>query len=360
MIVGAISQRILADEQWFQAVVDATLEAWTDPCLRQRDETPLLKQQVEQLDRKIAKLLDVLENDDGDTDEIRERLKSRRREKERLERRLRELESAPQIPNEPPTPEWIREQLGRMEQSLHAEPRRAREALLELLDGPITVEEVPIDDRKRKMLRGMLRLPPNRTSQLITNWQSHSATESDGNDGSVIVLEFRDRLKREMQGDEALELYEKGICMKDIAVRLGCDRSRLTKILKYAAKQRGILLEDGHARQARLKLYPTAKFEQLIEPAIDLFQQRLLINQIASELGTDRSTVAKALQAWHDRQGLQMPDGRNRRATLPIKTDPMRWKTIEVTEQVVLDIAAKDMACGADGDSCKPNESITS
>ena len=57
MILEEIGQRVLEDEKWSQAVVDATVTAWNDSQRSRPDETPGLRQQIQQIERKIAKLL---------------------------------------------------------------------------------------------------------------------------------------------------------------------------------------------------------------------------------------------------------------------------------------------------------------
>ena len=70
MILEIIGQRILEDENWIQGVVDASVAAWIDGQRSRPDETPELRQQIQQSERKIAKLLDQLEEDDDPAPEM--------------------------------------------------------------------------------------------------------------------------------------------------------------------------------------------------------------------------------------------------------------------------------------------------
>ena len=327
MILEIIGQRILEDENWIQGVVDASVAAWIDGQRSRPDETPELWQQIQQSERKIAKLLDQLEEDDDPAPEIRGRLVQRRREKELAERRLRELESAPKAPAEPPTVEWVRAALSRLGESLNGEPNLAREAIWGLLDGPIVVHEIKSSGKPRKVLQGTFSLPASKAAQAIAEWHREGTSENPehpvGEADESIVIDFRERLRTDEQGDQAWELYLQDIPQKEIASVVGCDRSRLTKILRHAAEKRGVELQDGRARRGKLKHgFMRTLYEQLIEPAMDLWNQDLLMHQIADHLQVDPATATKAVKTWHERNGVPMPDGRTRRKSLKQKSAP--------------------------------------
>ena len=295
MILEIIGQPILEDENWIQGVVDASVAAWIDGQRSRPDETPELRQQIQQSERKIAKLLDQLEEDDDPAPEIRERLVQRRREKELAERRLRELESAPKAPAEPPTADWVRAELSRLTESLKGEPNLAREAIWGVLDGPIVVREIESNGKQRKVLQGTFSLPASKAAQAISEWHREETSANPehqvGEADESIVIDFRERLHTDEQGDEAWELYLQDLPNKEIARQLGCDRSRLTKILRHAAEKRSVELQDGRARRGKLKHgFTRTLCEQLIDPAMALWNQGLLIHQIAERLQVDAAS----------------------------------------------------------------------
>ncbi len=319
MILEEIGQRVLEDEAWSQAVVDATVAAWNDSRRTRPDETPGLRQQIQQIERKIAKLLDQLEEDDDPAPEIRVRLSQRRREKEMAERRLKEMESEPKPPAEPPTPECVRGALSKLAESLKGAPKLAREAIGELLNGAIVVREIKSTGQQRKVLQGTFSLPVSKAVKAIADW--HREENADGSEPQVgeadetIVIDFREQTRTDEQGDMAWELYQQDEPHNEIARLVGVDKSQLTKILRQAAKRRGVELEDGRARRARLKHgYTRTLYEKLIELAMELWNQGLLIHQIAECLRVDSATATKSVKTWHDRNGVPMPDGRTRRS----------------------------------------------
>ena len=177
MILEVIGRRLLDDEVWSQAVVKATVAAWQENQESRPDETPGLRQQIHEFERKIAKLLDQLEQDDSPAPEIRVRLTSRRLEKEKAERRLREVGSAPKAPDEPPTADWVREQLTKLAETVRGEPNLAREAILELLGVPIVVREIESSGKERKVLRGTFSLPASNTLQAIADWHREETAD---------------------------------------------------------------------------------------------------------------------------------------------------------------------------------------
>ena len=340
MILEVIGQRLLADKVWIQAVVDATVAAWHENQQARPDETIGLRQEIQEVERKIAKLLDQLEQDDSPAPEIRDRLTSRRLEKEKAERRLREVGAAPKAPDEPPTADWVREQLTKLAETVRGEPNLAREAILELLDCPIVVREIESSGKERKVLRGTFSLPASKTLQAIADWHREETAEPPpdqvGEVNESLVIDFRDQSRTDEQGDEAWGLYNQDLPHNEIARRIGCDRSQLTKILRHAAKKRGVELEDGRARRARLKHgYSRTLYNKLIEPAMELWNQDLLLHQIAERLKVDPATATKAIKSWHDCNGVPMPDCRTRRMTLTVKTAPHDCPLDEGTGSVV-------------------------
>ena len=58
--------------------------------------------------------------------------------------------------------------------------------------------------------------------------------------------------------------------------------------------------------------------ERHIEQIKELYNAGMLITAIAVKLGIDRHQVTAAIRIWHERNGLPVPeDGRSRRATVP-------------------------------------------
>lgn len=184
-----------AEQSGVHSVIDATVAAWGENQRSRPDEAPKLRQEIQQIDRKIEKLLDQLETDDP-IPEIRERLKARRHEKEQAERALQKLESAPKAPVEPPTAKWVRAALAQLAESLKGEPNLAREAIRELLAGPIVVQEIESSGQKRKTLRGTFSLPPTKTVEAIANWHRAEVPETspvqDDDANESITIDFRE------------------------------------------------------------------------------------------------------------------------------------------------------------------------
>lgn len=76
-------------------------------------------------------------------------------------------------------------------------------------------------------------------------------------DGIEVVIDFKAPDRDEELMERAWELYWQDKLNKDIARELGCGRGNVTRLLGKAADQHGVELEDGRKRRARLKAKQT-------------------------------------------------------------------------------------------------------
>lgn len=82
-----------------------------------------------------------------------------------------------------------------------------------------------------------------------------------GDDAIEITLDYRKPVPFVAEADRAWELSQDGEHQCDIAVLLECSRSKVRRLLKYAAEQRGETLEDGRTRRKSLKRKQSPKEE---------------------------------------------------------------------------------------------------
>lgn len=73
MILDAVRQRIVANPAWHKAVLDETLAAWKEQAAQCPDEIQTTEKTLAEVDRKIARLVDSIENG-NDSPEIKSRL----------------------------------------------------------------------------------------------------------------------------------------------------------------------------------------------------------------------------------------------------------------------------------------------
>ena len=98
----------------------------------------------------------------------------------------------------------------------------------------------------------------------------------------------------------------------------------VTKLLKYWFESRGLVMPDGRSRRASLtqKHFEPPLYQEIADKVMVLYQQKMLLQNIADTLKVDRNTVTSAIRWWHKVRGLPIPDGRTRRKELEVKTSP--------------------------------------
>ena len=100
-------------------------------------------------------------------------------------------------------------------------------------------------------------------------------------------------------------------------------------LLRPAMDELGVPAEGDEGAEYHVDIRRQTPAESLAEDAKALWEQKLLVKQIAAKLSEARGTpigramVNKALRHWFKSRGLPLPDGRSRRKTLAAKSiDP--------------------------------------
>ncbi len=149
----------------------------------------------------------------------------------------------------------------------------------------------------------------------------HPAPEDDAIE---LTLDYRQPVPFVAEADRAWALYKEDKRLCDIADLLRCSRSKVTKLMKYAAEQRGETLEDGRKRRHRIpgKAETIPLYQRIADEVQRLLDEQFLMHEIATRLQCDINTVTKAVAFWHESRGLEIPDGRARRKSLKRKKSP--------------------------------------
>ncbi len=71
--------------------------------------------------------------------------------------------------------------------------------------------------------------------------------------GMEVVIDYREPSQTEIDSERAKKLDDEGLMRAQIANRLGCSRSRVTALLKHWHESRGLEMPDGRSRRASLK-----------------------------------------------------------------------------------------------------------
>jgi site-specific DNA recombinase len=168
--------------------------------------------------------------------------------------------------------------------------------------------------KKRGWLQGRFQV------KLLTLVLKHcpSRNPEPHEDAMEVTIDYQQPVPFAADADQVWALYKDGKHQRDIADLLGCSRSRITKLLKYAAKQHGETLEDGRKRRHRLtpRKETLPDYQRIADDVMELCDQGLLLQDVAERLKFDRNTVTKAIAFWHASRGLAVPDGRTRRKRL--------------------------------------------
>lgn len=327
MILEELGKRILADPQWFQAVFDHTLKSWKQREERGPAELVSTERALADVERKISRLVDRIENGYDDPD-VKSRLEERRDTRRELVKRIEQLKRENENHGPEPTEQWVRQQLQQLGDSLKCDNPAAANALRDLVGGEIVVTEIRREGRKRFHLQGRFTIVSNSLANVATS----SATESHC-EGAVcddlsenIVIDFVDPNPLDANSEKAKELYDQELMNAQIAKQLGCSRSQVTKLLKHWFESRGLEMPDGRTRRSELaqQHMEPPLYQKIADDVKRLSDDRLLLQEIAEELNVDRNTVTKAWAYWHESRSLDVPDGRSRRKNLERKVSRSR------------------------------------
>jgi hypothetical protein len=218
----------------------------------------------------------------------------------------------------------------------------AGEALAQLLDGPILVEDVRPGLGKRLFLRGQLRLRVSRiVSALPDALTTCPAASESGEDVVSLTIDFRRSSRSELQAQEAWRLLQQQVPLAEIRAQLVISKSRLTAVLKTIPMLfPGINGEAVRQAVRRVRPHQPSQIEQLEEAVMPLFERGLLIREIATRLGKRCDIVKAVIAHWHCQRGLPVPDCRTRMRS------PPRWEESDFRVQLDDDVSP-DEPCAA-------------
>ncbi len=320
-----IAELIRADEDLVTRIVAACrIEAEK---LQQPDPARLAELQAEEnrLARKIRLAVETMEDTDEDEHAARQLIQELQKKRSDVTAARKLLEAAVSREITVPSPQNVRNLLDDLCETLVRAARegdstdagRVRKILVAVTGGRIDLYQQGERHRGQGWLQGRFQL---RVVPYVAD--SCLGIPADATDeGTVVVIDYKKPPAFEDDADLAWQLYNEGWQCKRIAERLGCSRSNVTKLLKYAAAARGVVLEDGRRRRftlAESQMEP-AKYRKIADQVKQLCDQGLLLSEIAEQLSCDRNTITQAIAYWHTSRGLPVPDGRTRRKSLKRK-----------------------------------------
>ncbi|WP_459556848.1 recombinase family protein [Lacunimicrobium album] len=320
MIVQEILRCLVADDEWFAQAYQNLLKCREHDHASYPNQLQGKKRQLAELNSSIAELLDAIERKQN-SEVIQYRLDLRTQEKKQLERDIRQLEAVSEKHDSKPTREWLREQFESIGEILSSDSPVANETLVNLLvDGKIVLELCPAPLRQTPFFKGRFAITIRNSSFLQTPDSSSLVVE----DIKEIVIEFKTQTKGELQWETAKRLHNDGLPHKEIGRIMGLSRPRVTAILKEAFAALGEEKPDGRARRFQLKeeFQTLSLYQEKADAVMELYDQGMLLAEIAERLDMDRNTVTSSIKYWHEKRGLPVPDGRTRRISLKFKGKP--------------------------------------
>ncbi len=254
MILDEIGRRILSNSKWRQTVLAETVKCWRAREAQLPGELATAQKALADVERRVSNLLDRIENGEN-MPELSGRLAERRAEKAELNAKLERLRRVDAHRKPEPTEAWVDEQLRHLGDILANGSPAAAHALRDLVGGRIVVTEIRQPDRERHYLQGRFTM---KTGVIVaglvgTGEQERTELAADANSFSEeVVIDFREPPEIDALAERAKELYDQGLMNAQIAKLLGCSRSRMTAILKHWFASRGMEMPDGRSRRASL------------------------------------------------------------------------------------------------------------
>lgn len=313
-ILEVISQRILEQPSWVDAVHAASVEAWRTTVRQTPSQRDSLTKELASIDAQTKRLLDFIENQSGPIDEVASRLAQRRSEKRQIELQLARLPERNASSEEPPIREWVAEQLFHLKSVIDKGGELANKHLRRMTGGAITVTEELRSGRKRKHLVGRFTISAESALEVRDLKSIESADGIARSQQEEIVISFCDESPWATIAEQVKKLFDAGMKFREIAAALKVPRGWVARALLHWHRQRGLNAPDG--RKVRKRLQQVRQSERLASRAKALWDQHLSMQDIAAELGCGRDMVTAAIRSWFESQGLPAPDGRHRRREL--------------------------------------------
>lgn len=324
LIVRTVSDQISSNEEWRRAIFDATLAAWKHQSETRPDEIRSTMSQLASIKMRIQRLIDKIEEGHSSKD-LQERLSQRIAERNDLERRLATLQKKTSQITRLPDEAWVFQQLSDLLEVLHDGAPNAALALRRLVGDEIIVDEVLRPGRKRRFLRGTIKLHVAFVGETMAD-----STVADPAIGPIeFQLDFVKPTKTNALMHMAKELYDKGLLQSEIANRLNVSESWVCTLLRRWGETNGQHLPSGYSRRSQImsNLSSVPKHELIVDQVMKLFDEGVLLVEIAAAIGCSRDTIRKAVAYWHEAREVRVPDGRARRKALSKKQRRTHWKT---------------------------------
>jgi len=320
MILNVIGEKILANDAWFSAVSAACRQEWKNYCNTVPLEIQDVERELADIDRKLQRLVDCIENGD-DSPEITQRRSERLAQKAVLGQRLKKLkEDARQHPQEP-SEDWLRSQLAHLGETLRNGTPAATQALKALVGGKIVVEQLQKPGMESFFWRGTFKLSVHHVAHSLGMKTKAEESSSSTPLKETVTLDFVAPDSQDELMTMIRKLDEEEYLGVEISRMLGISRAWVTTLLQRSLARDGLESRDGRKHRHELKrttMLPSPA-EQLSQRVKELWDEDLPIQEIVQRLDVDKSRVTAAIKFWFESRSLPAPDGRTRRREIRLK-----------------------------------------
>ena len=315
LILAEIGRRILEDSAWRKEVHEAALREWQTSQSQVPSELQAARDQLRELDRKIANLLDQVEEGNAPAD-VRDRLRVRRDERGQLARQIetwqRQVAQKPQALSA----EQVDEGLRNLHRVLSSGTPAAAIALGNLI-GDVVVRAVSRPGRKRRFLQGEFWLRTGKVAQALNGTQlgeneGNASDEEPG--GEKILIDFVEPDPKFAMSDKVKELYDAGLANWEIAEQLELRPSRVTLLYNFWHERRG-LPAPSRGKRPKRKRRETPLYDRIADEAKRRWEAGESESAIGRDLETTQATVRNAIEWWHTSRNLPVPKFADRRKT---------------------------------------------
>lgn len=327
MIATTIVETVLADSDLRTQLLERAIEEYSKMTSDGPSKLQAIAKRIAEIETKTERLIDLCEREK--VPEIVGRLTKLRSEKADLERQSQELRSSLNRAGDPPTVAWIEKKIDELSSSLAAAGSEGAWALRSVVPGRITVREVRRPGAKRHYLRAVFDIVMDPASIRA----GHAVVPSaEGISPIVKHVEFDVRIPppKESLGDQAKQLFDEGLTVRQIAAKLGRSRCLARKALTNGFKNFG--QEDQNLAKIRRRLAQPRLHERIMDSVMELYRQDVPLREIADRLDCDRTIVQRSVQLWHAQNNMRLVDGRTRRLHIRL-----RKESKEINEESVAD-----------------------
>ncbi|MEX2310439.1 MAG: recombinase family protein [Pirellulales bacterium] len=327
LLCKELARRILADEELVEQVIGACRHAAEEYHRPNPSSEIRLKLNLE----KVKRAIDFTMRSPGESEEDQAHsmrvLRELRTEKAKLEAELRALHAAREAKPKIPNAQEIRKLLEELAKLLTdasrssdpADRAAVRILIEELIDGPILMSQQGERTRQHGWLRGTFRL---RLLNTLARRVSNGLVKCDG--GVVeVIIDFKRPLKTDVKADIAWAMHLNKKRNAEIAAVLGCCKPYVTKLLKIGAARHGVQWVDGRSNRLNFPAEnrKPALFKRIVDEVMGLFENDVLLGEIAKRLDVHVATISKIIRWWHEERGLPVPNGRTRAGRLRLKAN---------------------------------------